>query len=191
MNITYSECTPGDYKTIGRQIGNREVNCGGIIQRCFYGCPRIILLNPVKCGGDGKSALNYESISNVMWLTCPYLNRKIHEIENRGYIEKIGFFLKEDRLLTEKMSNAHAHYFYIRKRIYRDFFNDLFPESEIKVFNTGIGGVRDPSSIKCLHVHFSHYQIFPENVAGRLTSLLLDDVINCEDGFCLNADEAV
>ncbi len=188
MNISYKNCSDLDTDTIKRQIHCKEVNCAGIIERCAHGYPRIILLNPRKHGAARGEDLNHESISNILWLTCPYLNERIHEIENRGYIDRISRFIQGERPLQEKMFDAHAHYYYVRKSIYRDFFGDLYPENEIKVFNAGIGGMRDVGSIKCLHVNFAHYRLCGDNIAGLLTSMLLNEKINCDEVLCLHAN---
>lgn len=188
MNIEYDNCTENDEAVIKWQLKTNDVYCAAIVHRCSHGYPQIILLNPISNCEDGGKSLNYESISNILWLTCPFLNKKIHDIENTGVIEKIQSFISSERTLQECMSDAHAHYYYLRKRVYNVFFNDIYPEKEIKVFNTGVGGIRDADSVKCLHIHFCHYHLCNDNLVGLITTEMLNDSIECEEGNCFHAE---
>lgn len=188
MNIEYERCSAQDENSIKWQLKTNNVFCGAIVSRCSFGFPQIILLDPVSQSGNGIKSLHYESISNILWLTCPFLNKKIHEIENSGAIEKIQDYIASERTLREEMNDAHAHYYYLRKRVYNAFFNELYPEKEIKVFNTGVGGIRDIDSVKCLHIHFCHYHLCSENCVGFITTKMLDDSIECEKGDCFHAE---
>lgn len=188
MNIEYERCSGKDECTIKWQLHTDDVYCGAIVCRCSYGFPKIILLDPVTDHANFNKTLNYESISNILWLTCPFLNKQIHELENSGAIEKIQKYINSERPLREEMSDAHAHYYYLRKRVYNAFFGEIYPEEQIKVFNTGIGGIRDTDSVKCLHIHFCHYHLCNENLVGLITTEMLKGSIECEKGDCFHAE---
>ncbi|RPI91747.1 MAG: DUF501 domain-containing protein [Spirochaetales bacterium] len=180
--VDYS-CSDEDIDVIRRQIGRKKIYADGIVERCEYGYPRIMLLNPDAGGGEW----NYEAVSNVLWLTCPYLNERIHGLEQSGYLEKIGILIRQDNSLKMKMENAHAQMFYLRKRVCHPLHGETFPFEMRRVMDAGVGGARDTSSLKCLHAHFCHYRVCENNVAGLVTARLLDDRLNCEEVRCRNA----
>jgi hypothetical protein len=187
MIIDYNNFTDSDICVLKWQLRSNEARVCSIVERCYHGFPRIIMLSPVKSDSTEKQ-INHESLSNVLWLTCPYLNEKIHNIEDMGYITKISGIIADYQALKEKMAVAHSHFYYLRKRLYRDFYKDLYPEKMIGLFNTGIGGVRDTSSLKCLHMHFSHYRINENNIAGYITQQVLSNTIDCRDKKCAHVE---
>lgn len=187
MIIEYDNYSGSDVCVLKWQMGSKVVRICSILERCLHGFPRIIMLSPVKSELTGDQ-IYYESLSNILWLTCPYLNEKIHAIEDLGYISRISRFVSNNHQMKEKMSAAHSHFYYLRKRLYRDFFKDLYPEKLIGLFNTGVGGVRDYTSLKCLHMHFSHYRIYDNNIAGYITQRVLANTIDCRDKQCAHAE---
>jgi hypothetical protein len=122
-----------------------------------------------------------------MWLTCPYLNEKIHELEDKGFIEKIAAFIQGDIAFAAMMLSAHAQFYFLRKSLHAlsSGASDLM--DDMKLFDSGIGGTRDISTLKCLHAHFCHYRVCEDNLAGRITSALLDHKINCDEVRCRHA----
>jgi uncharacterized protein len=178
--------TSRDERVIRWQLGQDDIFLGGVIDRCDYGFPRIMLLNPLP-GEGSPTVVRYEAVTNIIWLTCPYLNERIHELEQEGYIEKVSALISGDLEMRTKMDAAHARFYYLRKNFYKRFFGTAPDEDRASVFNVGIAGIREIESIKCLHAHFAHFRICDENVAGVITSRLLDDKINCDEVRCRNA----
>ncbi len=186
MNLSLLEMKKSDIPVVKWQLKSDDVFIGGIVERCKFGYPRMILLDP-GTGKKNKNGINYESISNIFWLTCPYLNGKIHDMENSGYIEKISKFIQDDLELKGLMNDANSSFYYLRKSIYKDHFGSAFSGRMMRVFDSGIGGIRDISSLKCLHIHFSHFRVCSSNVAGRLVSLLMKYEYNCIEEICAKA----
>mgnify|MGYP005845327291 CR=1 FL=1 len=184
MPADYS-CSDADIDVIRGQIGREHIFASGILDRCAYGYPRIILLDPDAGGGEW----NYEAVSNVLWLTCPYLNERIHRLEQDGYIEKIGEFINSDISVAMKMESAHAHMYFFRKRVCKIAPGMTVPEEIRRVMDAGVGGGRDTRSLKCLHAQFCHYRVCADNVAGMMATRLLDNRINCDEVRCRNAVE--
>ncbi|HSV96523.1 MAG TPA: DUF501 domain-containing protein [Spirochaetota bacterium] len=180
VDYSYSD---EDIGAIRRQIGRENIYAEGIVERCDYGYPRIMLLNPDAGGGEW----NYDAVSNMLWLTCPCLNERIHDIEQAGYIEKIGNFILQNNSLKMKMESANAQMFFLRKRVCHSRPKATFPEEMRRVMNAGVGGARDTGSLKCLHAHFCHHRICSDNIAGLVTARLLDDRFNCGEVRCRNA----
>ncbi len=187
MKYLFNEYNNDDIETIKRQLSTDSISITGIIERCKWGFPSIILLYPLRSADkpEAKKDLNFMSLSTLIWLTCPYLNDRIHKLESEGYIKKVTDFINNNRDFVSKMQFAHAHYFYLRKKVYRYFLGDVSSIDEnSRLFNTGIGGISDIENIKCLHLHYAHYRICNENYAGRITYELLDCEIYCKGSIC-------
>ncbi len=185
MKIEYQKTTQEDENVIKRQLNAAHVRSMGIVEKCRHGYPRIILLSPM--ASLNNEEINYEAISNVFWLTCPYLNDRIHRIESDGLSVRISDFVHNDLMFRGIMNRAHAHFYYLRKNLFQDYFKTSLPESKMRVFNTGIGGSRDVNSLKCLHIQYCHYRVFTENITGRIISELLNNVIDCKGVICKHA----
>ncbi|HNU91694.1 MAG TPA: DUF501 domain-containing protein [Spirochaetota bacterium] len=179
-DYSYNEA---DLDVVRWQIDRESIFASGVLERCAYGYPRIILLD-IDAGG-GK--WNYEAVSNVFWLTCPYLNERIHQLEQVGYIDRIGEFINRDISIAAKMESAHAHMYFFRKRICNAAGDATIPAEIRRVMDAGVGGARDTGSLKCLHAHFCHYRVCADNVAGMIATRLLDNRIDCEEVRCRNA----
>lgn len=175
-----------DVKLVMCQLDTETIQFDSVAERCYWGVPRVILLNPRRTDGDegNASSFDYRALSNIMWLTCPYLNEEIHALESRGLIDSIQNFISGDRHLTTMMNDAHAHYYYLRKRLFEKYFGPVMPVDANEIFHTGIGGIKETEFIKCLHIHYTHYRICQDNVVGRIVHHLLDGKINCRTARC-------
>lgn len=184
MTYEFNNFSENDLRTVRWQMKAGDVSIGGVVERCAYGYPQIIFFHPTKMV-QGEEQLDHEAMANLIWLTCPYLHRKIFALEHAGYIEKINGFIRSDPMLKSKMGNAQANFYFLRKNLYKS--EGAGRVQEEKVFDTGIGGVTNLDSIKCLHLHYSHFRICEDNMAGYLTFNLLDKKINCDEVSCKNA----
>ena len=191
MDQILTDFDQNDLNVIKWQLNTDSVNMTGIVRKCVYGYPAIILLNPVECiAPNGKKKLNFMAISNPLWLTCPFLNKKIHEFESNGYIKKVTSLINSDRSLIELMKNAHANYYYLRRNLYSREFGEISSiEFNTKILNSGIGGIKEIDNIKCLHQHYSHFQICEDNVAGRIIHNLLNGINYCRERLCDDASQ--
>ena len=80
-----STLTQRDLQVLQWQLKGTTDAVSAIFEKCNFGFPQIILLSPIV-----NDVIDYQSLSNILWLTCPYLNDAIHQLENKGYITKIG-----------------------------------------------------------------------------------------------------
>ncbi len=172
-----------DLDIIKQQLNCKELFISGIVERCKFGYPRIVLLNPLT-NTDGIHEINYQAVANLMWLTCPYLNDKIHELENTGLISRITEFILQDMALQGMMKRAHANFYFLRNVMCLKYAELALTENSAGIFKKGIGGIKNLDTLKCLHIHFCHYRVFKDNVAGNLTSRLLDDKLDCDECAC-------
>jgi hypothetical protein len=180
--------TERDTATIKAQISARDVNARDVAYRCVYGHPAVILLNHKKSGSDGVDGIDCMSASNPLWLTCPYLNDVIHEFENRGYIKKLEAFIYSDDDLARSMDDSHVNFYYLRKHVCGDIVS-ANPQNQrlMRIFNSGVGGIRSLTNLKCLHLHYAHYLVNGTNPAGFITGLMLRGKLNCHDERCAHA----
>ena len=177
---------PSDLPVLRTQLDSSDINVAGVLVRCTHGYPVVVLLDPlVQQEQKDKSPINFMAISTLLWLTCPYLNERIHELESRGCVDRIEKFIRSDRTVSSLMMHAHASFYFLRKRVYCRYAGGLSSlEENRRVLCTGIGGIRDMENIRCLHMHYAHYLLYPENPAGRVTGLLLEGKTCCEKGLC-------
>jgi hypothetical protein len=179
-----TEVTAEDFEVLKYQLSRNEVYPFSIIKRCPAGFPQVILLSPQR----GEDSLNFTAFSTPLWLTCPLLNDKIHAIESKGYIKRIEEFIAEDDSLGEQMRRAHISYAYMRINIYKKHFNDVVHlEKFCKISRSGIGGIHDPATLKCLHLHYAHYMVCADNCAGQIIDALLEGEHHCQGENCSNA----
>lgn len=184
MILLFQDCTESDLVKIKRQIGSSDLFIRAVIERCKYGFPKVVLLDPCM-NEEAPGMLNYQALSNLMWLTCPYLNREIHNLENDGYIQKISDFINNDNAYKSLMKTAHANFYFLRNYVYWKYVKKISEGKPMDLFTKGIGGIRDLDTLKCLHVHFCHYTLFKYNVAGHMTFRLLDEKVDCDDEMCV------
>ncbi len=185
MFFQIANLNENDLSIIQNQLKRTDPQIKGVVERCRYKNPRIVLLNPIK-EEDENDELNYQALSNLMWLTCPYLNDKIHELETQGVISRITNFIQHDSTLRSMMRSAHANFYFLRNFIFFKYAQSSIMSKPEGVFKNGIGGIRNLETLKCLHIHFCHYRIFNNNIAGLLTCNLLNGKLDCDEDICGN-----
>ncbi len=190
MNNILMTIDDSDVKVIKWQLNSDSLNnMAGVVFKCVHGYPAVILFNPYDYDkATGKKTINHMSVSNPLWLTYPYLNKRIHSLESEGYIKKTTAFIASERSIMDTMKNAHAHYYYLRYKLYTKTFGEISPlDFNSRILNTGIGGISDIKNIKCLHQHYSHFLMCSENVAGRVVHNLLNGINYCRERLCDDA----
>ncbi|MDD5772265.1 MAG: DUF501 domain-containing protein [bacterium] len=126
---------------VEKQLGRKPRAFLKVVNRCRFKLPRVILSSP-------------ELSPTIFWLTCPYETYLISRLESDGLIKKI----KADPLLKQKILEKNKNYIIYRKNIGH---SDISQEK-------GIDGIKDLSSIKCLHSHFAHYLATKKNPVGKI-----------------------
>jgi hypothetical protein len=165
MKFKIEKATEQDLIHIGSDICDRKGEIYGVVSRCATGFPLVVVLNPVKNSETGE--LNTAALDNILWITCPAIHKRISELEAGGVIERVRQLLASDRIILTEMTNAHAHYYYFRKEVYRRITGVDYTADMIQMFDSGIGGAQDPKEVDCLHVHYAHYMICKSNIVGR------------------------
>lgn len=169
-----------DERCVERQLGNERTRVWGIARRCPHGFPSIVVLNCM----DKAGKLDPGVLATPLYLTCPYLNERIHAFETGGYVSSIAYLISSDREIHGMMMDSHAHYYFFRKEVYRACAGKTPGDEVIRFLDKGIGGMSDIYGLKCLHLHYSHYAFCSYNVAGMIVARLLGGDIACADRRC-------
>lgn len=176
-----------DTTVVAAQLKPRTMLAAETACRCPYGMPSVILLSPV--AEDGITPV-YMAISTPLWLTCPYLNKRIHDLESAGWLCRLKEELKSGGAFAEKMEKAIHSYYELRKKLFAEKGKNIEALAHIKArLNSGIGGIRgikmeEMFSLKCLHLHAAHYAFCGDNPAGQAVFRLLGNDICCSSKIC-------
>ena len=156
-----SQVTAKDLRMIVDSLGRPPRGCREVCCRDHRGGPVVISVDPIV---DGKL------FPTFYWLVHKGLLKEISRIESQSfikYLEKniiannkhIKDILRRDTNRYQKqrwtaLSSCHQ-YSKIQKK-YRDILKDV-----------GIGGIRDKTRVRCLHMHYAHYLV-DSNIIGQI-----------------------
>ena len=172
---------PADAETVARQLGTREVFIADVAARCPHDCPSVALLSPLKKNG----AISFTAISTPLWLTCPFLNEKIHGLESSGFIKKIKRMIEADDSLAAKVSDDRENYTACRQTAYRVFFSSRRGTDALRKMPPEAAKASAVKPLKCLHFSAAHYAACRQNTVGRIVFELLGKETFCATGGCL------
>jgi hypothetical protein len=155
----------------------------GINRFCVYDYPQVITNRPLIVLEP-----DIEIFPTLYWLTCPYLNKEVAQLEADGFIAQFEQRIDEDPEFAAAVRKNHADYaarrlalipVEVRERMGKDY-----PQRYQVLAETGVGGTRNPHGVKCLHAHVADYLVNGENVIGAETVKLLDGKLDCEQASC-------
>jgi len=170
---------PADAETVARQLATQEVFIADVAARCPHNFPSVALLSPLTKNG----AVSFTAISTPLWLTCPFLNKKIHDLESSGFIKKIKHMIETDALLSAKVLDDRENYAACRQAAYQIFFSSRRGTDALKkIPSETADGI---SSLKCLHLFAAHYAACRQNAVGEIVFELLGKETFCSNGGCL------
>jgi len=159
-----------DLEIVSKQLKRKVDNVLNVCHRCSFGFPVVILSYPVR---DGVP------FPTIHYLTCPYLTKEISRLEEKGLIEDFENSIKFDEKLRNAYQNAHREV--IDKRLL------LLSKEDEKwrdvLSKVGTGGIRDFSTVKCLHLHVADYLAGINNPVGKKVYESLNQK-ECSDSFC-------
>jgi uncharacterized protein len=117
-----------DSQVVSRQLGRTARPFRAVAVRCAHGFPAVIEQDAFTDGG--------EPFPTTYYLTCPWLVAAVSRIESEGGVDRWSRAAADDPGLHASLLEADAEQRRIR------------PELDV-----GIGGTREPESLKCLHAH--------------------------------------
>eukprot|EP00903_Cladosiphon_okamuranus_P012755 g11923.t2 len=111
----------------------------------------------------------------MYWLSCPSLKAAVSQLENQGLISEWERRLQADPALLAEQQAAHKLYSEQRWALLGPEDVELVRERGWEAsYVGGVGGIVNPSNIKCMHCHLAHYLATGSNVVGRWTQEALD-----------------
>ena len=145
--------SPQDHILLTRQLGHPPRGILEVVARSSKGHPRVVKMAPV---------IENRPFPTLFWLTCPKLKKEISHFEEKGYIKR----WEKDKKLMARLKDDHERYRQMRFALVQAQ-ETFLPENQLTALkNTGVGGTRLFSSIKCLHAHYAHY-LADGNVVGE------------------------
>ena len=133
-------------------LGREPEGVVGVAARNDAGQPMVIINLPV-VRVVASDCICWQPFPTLYWLVDPALNRRISEIERKGGVQQIEQALRDDSELMD--AHVQDNQLYARSR-----WNVLNSEEEAAaeqggfagvLRDSGVGGVANHQSIKCLH----------------------------------------
>ncbi len=176
MSITKKE-----RQIIDWQLGRSPNNLLDVQSHCPWGYPAILLVKPYYKG---------QVSPNIYWLSCPYLVKKVDMLEDSGMIGEFTLKL-EDGKYKKSMENTHQSYakqraLMLSKQEIKEAAT-ISPDIVEMLKNSGVGGIREKSGIKCLHLHLADFLVRGENPVGKEVWQKLGWPADCN--ICLSKEE--
>ncbi len=157
--LTSAMVTGREIEILTGQLGRFPRGVRTIERYCPAGHPQVIRVYPL---------LDERPFPTLFWLSCPALIQQISQLEYQGLIRVIEKLIQDDASLRARYHENHQAY--IRERWAELTERDrrwIEAKGLASVFlKRGIGGLRDWSQVKCLHMHYAHHRA-RENVIGQ------------------------
>jgi hypothetical protein len=119
-----------------------------VAARCPHGFPAVVEVLPVDEGGRPFPTLYY--------LTCPTAVAAIGALESADGVERFQRAVDADDGLRAALADAVRETRARREELARPPGRESLSTSLAASLATGVGGVADPSRLKCLHAHAAH-----------------------------------
>ena len=153
--------TPEDYHLIEKQLGRSPRGTLDIVVRDKKKRPVVLMTDPL---------LDGHPFPTLYWLVHEALHKEISQIESNAFIkylekniipweEEIQKRLLEDTREYQKQRwEALSTYYKLE---------DINEQYKKQLQSVGIGGLRDFTKVKCLHMHYAHY-LTGQNIIGEI-----------------------
>ncbi len=167
--------TEQEYKIIEKQLNREPENLAEIVCRCPQNKPVVLKVYPYSSNGC--------IFPTTYWLSCPFYFKEVARLEDQGYIKMFSSLLQKDENLTDEMEKIHdqyarERYLMLTEKNLSDI-KKLSPDILKVLRDSGVGGIRDRSGIKCLHTHLADFLVNRSNPIGRYVKEMLPPVSNC------------
>jgi hypothetical protein len=137
------------------------------------GTPQVLTIHPLRT--TDRSAHRVPWV-NIFWLTDPTLIRDIGRLETSGYIDAFCARLASDADAFAQHVRVHGEYAAERWALLSEADQAYaVAEGYDRVLRlTGVGGLRYPNQIKCLHQHYAHHLATGRSLIGAWVQQALD-----------------
>ena len=133
-----------DRAIVARQLGRQPRAFGRVAVRCPYGLPAVTEQLPYDPEG--------EPFPTTYYLTCPHLVSAVARLEAAGGVERWSLAASEDEGLAASLARATDE----QRRVRCELAGDALGPDGGSSLDSGIGGSRTPSHLKCLHAHVAY-----------------------------------
>jgi len=133
-----------DRAIVARQLGRPPRAFGRVAARCPYGLPAVTEQLPYDPAG--------EPFPTTYYLTCPHLVSAVARLEAVGGVERWSLAASEDEELAASLARATDE----QRRVRRELACGSRGSDGGASLDSGIGGSRTPSHLKCLHAHVAY-----------------------------------
>lgn len=149
-------------KIIEKQIDRKPEGMVEVSKECPFGYPAVIKVYPF---------FNGRVFPTTYWLTCPYLQKDISVLEDKGWITKMQKIVDNDKEVAQTLKGSHQNYakerFEMLDSREKDKMKEISHDIYMTLKNSGIGGVKDKKGIKCLHTHVADFLVNRVNPIGK------------------------
>lgn len=121
---------------------------------CPSGHPQVLRCHPLR-QGEGRFA----PFPTQFWLVCPQLTYALSRLEHEGWITRLQERMDADADFRAAVERDHARYAEERLTwLSDDERAEIERRNLLAEFSErGIGGTRDRTKVKCLHLHYAHH----------------------------------
>ncbi|MBI4881060.1 MAG: DUF501 domain-containing protein [Planctomycetes bacterium] len=125
-----------------------------IERRCPDGHAQVLRCYPLR-----RAYGRVQPFPTLFWLACEHLDRQLARLERGGAIALLERALAADESLRAAVLADHRAYSEERWRALREEDRRVLEERALagQARTRGIGGIRDFSTVKCLHLHYAHH----------------------------------
>ncbi len=162
-----------DRTVVAHQLGRRPRAISSIATRCLHGFPAVVECLPSDTEGHPFPTLFY--------CTCPTLVAAVSALESACGVRSWTRRLEQSPLLSRSLADAAAES--VRRRQVLVRRHDLTLLDGGASIATGVGGVADATSVKCLHAHVAHALACPGYEFGEAVMAEVRDPW-CQDHRC-------
>lgn len=137
------------------------------------GTPQVLTIHPLRTTDKSTCRVPW---TNIFWLVDPTLIREVGRLETVGYIEAFSARLANDAEAFAQHVRAHHEYAAERWALLSKA-EQSYAEAEgyDRVLRwTGVGGIRYPNQVKCLHQHYAHHLATGKSLIGWWVQQALD-----------------
>jgi len=155
--------TERDLQVLRWQLGRPARGVIAIPVTCLYGYPQVTTNRFLIRLHEG-----FELFPNVFWLTCPYLVQEVGRLEAGGGVREAEQLIRDDPGIAARYFASHREYREERRRFLlpeeKDFLESV---GALEAVDTGVGGLRNPRRVKCLHLQLAHHMARKTNPVGQ------------------------
>ena len=162
-----------DLAVVTGQLAREPQPMSAVAARCPFGLPAVVENLPYDVSGRPFPTLYY--------CTCPTLVAAVSRLESAGEVAAWTRRLAAGPALAHAAADAAADSLHRREELVRDHRLPMLDDGAS--LSTGVGGVRDPATVKCLHAHVAHALARPGYALGDAILARVEDPW-CADGRC-------